>query len=479
MNIWVLDTESLRGEALVETLRSLGHGAIPFASIEQFSLSPADADLAIYSAQDITDPADVRRLRNRLGSTGYLLAAVQRSSLSSHLSPATVEATKAGGDLNESPQSEKSPVFPNHADDVLLLPLDPLELELRLGAARRRIQRSRDMVGEQEELGLVRDDLLDANLRLIQAQEIAELARSRSVRMFEDLPIACFTIDLHGRVYEWNARAESLFGIAPHVALGQSFWELLPELGTDKARTSLQNVFLGKSFADHPWTLYSKHLLVSSHPLLGNKGEIVGALTSVVDVTALRDAERQIERQKEDLVALNSQLQTLAITDGLTGVPNRRAFQEHLVSALQSAHSHAVPFVLAMVDIDHFKRLNDTYGHQAGDEVLCRVANTLTAGLRRSDFVGRYGGEEFVIILEGANVDIGLRLMERLRASIESMESDCGQVTASFGLTICDGTELDGNTLVKQADTALYEAKNSGRNCVVNYADIAEAQKAA
>jgi len=165
----------------------------------------------------------------------------------------------------------------------------------------------------------------------------------------------------------------------------------------------------------------------------------------------------------------------MALTDPLTGLYNRRYFEVHLQKVLQTAKSTNKSFGLLYMDIDHFKKVNDTYGHNVGDEVLKIFAGRLKDGLRSFDLVARLGGEEFVAILPEVGTDMSYIVAERLRRAIAEAPFACsapeGQisVTSSFGGIVVDGTK-DGDAniqdILKRADDQLYKAKHDGRNCV-------------
>lgn len=168
-------------------------------------------------------------------------------------------------------------------------------------------------------------------------------------------------------------------------------------------------------------------------------------------------------------------LRNLAFVDGLTGVRNRRYFDEQLAIEVALAQRNQLPISLIMIDVDFFKRFNDCYGHQAGDDCLRLVANRLLSCLKRpTDFVARYGGEEFVCLLPDTDLDGALALAETLREAVlacqmahaESAVSEW--VTVSLGVSSMGPTQVTtGNELVKQADGNLYQAKHQGRNRVI------------
>lgn len=164
-------------------------------------------------------------------------------------------------------------------------------------------------------------------------------------------------------------------------------------------------------------------------------------------------------------VELLQQVQKLAETDALTGVWNRMMFDDMLRKELSRTQRAGGSFGLVMMDLDHFKQLNDTFGHQAGDDVLRAIADALLANGRDFDTVSRYGGEEFTLILPEVGIHEGVAIAERLRRAILEVEAPV-QVTASFGVAIYPHSGVTENELIRAADEALYASKNSGRNCV-------------
>ena len=180
---------------------------------------------------------------------------------------------------------------------------------------------------------------------------------------------------------------------------------------------------------------------------------------------------RNLKLLREELRDANGRLSELATRDPLTGVFNRRHFEVLLATELDRArrHDHSVALILA--DLDHFKSINDRFGHVAGDRVLTAVANTLLDGVRGHDVVGRYGGEEFVIFLPETDLDEALVVSERLRGAIAALSFDdyAGlEVRTSLGVAEANGVSAaDGDPLVSAADDALYRAKRAGRDQVM------------
>ncbi|NOX91285.1 MAG: diguanylate cyclase [Gammaproteobacteria bacterium] len=181
-------------------------------------------------------------------------------------------------------------------------------------------------------------------------------------------------------------------------------------------------------------------------------------------------AMQRIANMRQQLLVANQKLETLAHTDELTRLPNRRHFLDILDSELARAQRHNTPLSIAYMDLDHFKQINDTHGHEAGDTVLLSVANVLSKNLRSEDSIGRIGGEEFCICLPGADATRSLEPCERYRSLIENLKIRTSvqtlTVTASFGLTsILPGSGSDDTGhLLARADEALYQAKQHGRN---------------
>ena len=177
----------------------------------------------------------------------------------------------------------------------------------------------------------------------------------------------------------------------------------------------------------------------------------------------------EMEQETHKVKAHMEEERLRARTDPLTGLPNRAAYDEHMEQEYERWSRYQTPFTVVVCDLDLFKRVNDTYGHLAGDKVLRLVAKVITKNIRVTDFVARYGGEEFVIMLPSTSVEEAVIAMEKLRASMESSPFNFhGKpvgITMSFGITgIRDGDSMED--VFSRADAALYHAKESGRNQV-------------
>ncbi|MFB3887197.1 MAG: diguanylate cyclase [Thermodesulfobacteriota bacterium] len=170
-----------------------------------------------------------------------------------------------------------------------------------------------------------------------------------------------------------------------------------------------------------------------------------------------------------------SSMKDMAIYDPLTNLHNRRHFEERLGAETQKSFLSSVPLSLIMVDIDYFKKVNDTFGHDAGDKVLWKVASLLKGSVRKDDTVARFGGEEFVLILPGAKLEVTAIIAERIRKLVETTLFDIGQrqinVTISIGISNLPAHRAKSKEeLIKMADQALYQAKRGGRNRVCIFA---------
>ncbi|HEY3252412.1 MAG TPA: diguanylate cyclase [Polyangiaceae bacterium] len=178
---------------------------------------------------------------------------------------------------------------------------------------------------------------------------------------------------------------------------------------------------------------------------------------------------------QDELRDANKRLESLADTDGLTGLFNRRYFDALLVRELQRTERYKTPLGLVLLDIDHFKRVNDGFGHSMGDEVLRNVSRVVTSSVRVTDSAARYGGEEIAIVFTQTTAQGVSEVTERLRQRLADFshvyQDNRLKCTASFGISVCDGRGLTPNAveLVERADRALYRAKRMGRNCVVSW----------
>jgi diguanylate cyclase (GGDEF)-like protein len=200
---------------------------------------------------------------------------------------------------------------------------------------------------------------------------------------------------------------------------------------------------------------------------------LFAAIVYAVYNSVREDQRRQdaLEREKLELVHESNRMRHHAEHDGLTGLWNHRVIVERLGEEMNRSLRDGTPLSVILADVDHFKRINDSFGHMAGDRVLKEVGEVLTRALRPYDCVGRYGGEEFLLILPNCGIESALVRGEQLRAALQSTRMMDGetvlQVTASFGVVSEFPSHYEAETVIRAVDAALYRAKSSGRNCVV------------
>ena len=211
-----------------------------------------------------------------------------------------------------------------------------------------------------------------------------------------------------------------------------------------------------------------------------NTQEITGKLLTAVkklldqvssrnkQLTELNDnLELKVKERTRELSQVNEKLHALANTDSLTGLLNRRAFMNEAKNTFDLAKRHQRPLSLLMLDVDHFKRVNDTYGHQIGDLVLHQLAGVMKQSLRGTDIVGRIGGEEFAIILPETGFEQTVELTERLLRKIRNTKIEAGisfNITVSIGVATMPPIVSELETVLKEADDDLYKAKSEGRD---------------
>ena len=294
-------------------------------------------------------------------------------------------------------------------------------------------------------------------------QEIQERGSALSA-MSQASHDALITINSAGKILFWNPSAERIFGYASGEAKGQDLHELLAgQTDEEQAKKGLrQFAHSGKgAIMERTREVMARHkdghffpveLSVASFRL---NGEWL-AVGSVRDITARKEAERK--------------LQEMAMLDGLTGIFNRRYFLELSEQEFKRCRRYHRPLSLIMFDIDHFKQVNDTYGHDAGDTVLQAVTQTGRSILREADIFGRIGGEEFAIILPETNLVSGRHVADRLRCAISNLKIHAHEtlihITSSMGVAGINHEIHSIEMLLRCADQALYRAKNAGRNRV-------------
>lgn len=294
------------------------------------------------------------------------------------------------------------------------------------------------------------------------AQRTAELAEREAVlqRITGAAQDAIVMIDHQDRVTFWNAAAEKLFGYSREEILGKPLHPLLMPADMKARQHAAFSHFVatGKGdMLDKTTELSARHRNGSEFPVdlslsaVQIKGNWCG-IGIVRDITLRKQAE--------------AALQLLADTDALTRLPNRRKFDAVLAAEVSRAQRHATPLTCILLDIDHFKAVNDTHGHQAGDSVLVELARIISAQIRTLDIFARWGGEEFVILATHSDREATMHFADKLRSMVAMHEfSGVGHITISLGLTAYQPDE-GTDALLARADKALYTAKAGGRNRV-------------
>lgn len=301
-----------------------------------------------------------------------------------------------------------------------------------------------------------------------------------SVKLMQFLVVPTFVLDAQGRVVIWNAAMERLTGMPADQLIGtkehwQAFYKErrpcladlvqngqeshMHELYVDTANPSGAAMAFGvhaENWCHMPLKGVELYLSIDAGPIYDEQGQLMAVVETIRDITQQKRNQTELER--------------LANLDGLTGLSNRRTFDRTFQLMCQQAHSEQQALSLLMLDVDYFKRFNDRYGHQAGDDCLKQIALVLAGAVRPGDLAARYGGEEFAIILghadRAATMGVAQRLCEAIKElSIEHQDNDGhGVVTASIGVGSMDLHRLmPSETLLNCADQALYRAKAAGR----------------
>jgi len=247
----------------------------------------------------------------------------------------------------------------------------------------------------------------------------------------------------------------------------------------DFKRRRVQKPIFGKNFPS-----LKKHIgTFFCYPLVSGS-DFLGSVTVIFeDEGAINDYERNALNTTARMAAtsiananLHRRVEQLATTDGLTGLHNHRYFQERLAERIEEARRHPTRHTLLLMDIDHFKQVNDKFGHPVGDEVLRSIAGLLKSSIRNVDLAARYGGEEFVLLLANTGREGGMKLANRIRKAASRLkfevEGKTFTVTISMGIATFPDDAKNQSTLIERADRALYYAKENGRNQVVLYHDI-------
>ena len=328
--------------------------------------------------------------------------------------------------------------------------------------------------------------------------------------MLESIGEGVYSIDEHGICNSVNNESCNLLGYTADEIIGSNVHDLVHHSHEDGTAYPVEvcpiyqcmhGCYKGKTADDVFWRKDGTALPVEyiATPMFEN-GKLVGAVVCFMDITERKQLElqlrQQLEREKASSVqleaqrsemesqqhelievnhkleAFNAKLERQAAEDGLTGLQNHIAFQDALYREISRCQRYGSKVSLVMLDVDHFKHFNDTYGHPGGDEILRQVARTIEGVIRTCDIAARYGGEEFAIILPETNEGQSRVAAERIRAAIQGADWPLRAVTVSVGVATFGEAAETTALLVSNADRALYCSKHSGRNCVTHASDM-------
>lgn len=300
------------------------------------------------------------------------------------------------------------------------------------------------------------------------------------LQLLNHLSIGIAVIDREMKIVFWNQWMAEHSLINREQGTGQCIDDLFPSLRKAKfakrakeVQENNQPVFFNNKINPHMFPFYAGRSYIEKKlapmeqtvilsPLRDEEGNTEQILVSVFDISDWISHQNALLQSKEEL-------ERLSHTDDLTQIPNRRNILETLTAEMQTHHRKKRPLSIAMLDIDHFKKINDDFGHQCGDLVLHELAQFVFAQLRAYDTLGRYGGEEFLLILPETSSEQAFAICDRIRKAIQDKVHKYNgrgiQVTASIGIAARASEEnATLSTLIKEADRCLYIAKETGRN---------------
>ena len=293
----------------------------------------------------------------------------------------------------------------------------------------------------------------------------AEEASRQLAAIVEQSGDAILAIDRAGTITAWNRGAARLLGYEPADAVGRGMLSVVPAERADEEREVLRQVLDGTTITYESQRVRADRTVidvsVTANPIRDAQGMVTAVSAIVRDVTETK--------------RLEDRLRHLASHDPLTGLLNRGAFDAELARAIAFARRYDTPSALMLLDVDHFKYINDTYGHAVGDTTLRRVADIVRHRLRETDILCRLGGDEFGLILTATAVDTALGIADDFLDAIRTdaptgPDGDVIRLTASIGLTaIHPSGDAAAEDILRQADIAMYEAKDAGRDCRVEW----------
>lgn len=293
-------------------------------------------------------------------------------------------------------------------------------------------------------------------------------------QLFDTVNIGLVVLDSELKVRYWNRWMEHYSGVPSERIAGASLFEHFPSLNTPKFLRSCKSVLAFGNFSFFSQKLHHYLFPFRADSSFASRFEFMQQSCSM---GPLRDEDKNITslyltvQDVTELALYEHRLLEMNLRDGLTGVYNRRFLEQRLAEEFERHVRYSRNFSIIMFDIDFFKKVNDTYGHQCGDFVLKGVSGKIATLIRNSDFLARYGGEEFCCLLPETGLASAKLLAERFRKSIAELtqvyQAKDIAVTISLGVSELTRNNASPTSLLERADEALYQAKHSGRNQVV------------
>jgi diguanylate cyclase (GGDEF)-like protein/PAS domain S-box-containing protein len=319
---------------------------------------------------------------------------------------------------------------------------------------------------------LVQRTALEQALREKEASAASLRASEELFRAFMNAsPFLSYIKDAAGRLLFYNRSFAQRFGVNEHAWLGRTDEQLWSRnlMKSERAHDLTvmaggQMVEIEEQFRKADGTIAA--LRSFKFPCHDSAGNVLLAGVAV-DVSEEVAHKAELERYHRELEEANDRLRKLAVTDELTGLRNRRAFEERLVMEFSMARRRKRQLSVLLIDVDDFKKINDQWGHAAGDEVLRRLGMILRTTVRLPDLPARYGGEEFVVLLPESGEQSALGLARRVMARVATEQWENTSLTISIGMASMNDSVVNGFQLVEMADEALYAAKRAGKNRVV------------
>ncbi|WP_369282633.1 diguanylate cyclase [Oscillibacter sp. GMB15532] len=300
-------------------------------------------------------------------------------------------------------------------------------------------------------------------------KEITIMNTSISIEtLFESMPVAMVLLNRNGEHVAVNQALASISGSRSEELIGRKVEEMSKESGRNIIR-DFRMFDANQEVPDHEVVIEGKTFYVSVRPLRNDTGYAIGEMVALMDITKTKELEQQLEETNRKLLSLSRY-------DDLTGVLNPRTYYEEAEKKLLSGQVSDAPCSVLFLDLDHFKRINDTYGHGAGDMVLSSAAKCIRQTCRKNDLIGRVGGEEFSLFLPETGHNDAIVLAETLRREIEQMEikveNSLVKITASIGVAFKSESHQSIADIQREADCAMYRAKQSGRNRVFSFRGV-------